>query len=162
MTTASNKARAPFGAAHIATGGRTLRKLRSPAAALLLAFIAAVPALAQDAPPPVTEAEPQEKPAPYDAQLIRLSEIIGAIQYLRNLCGSSNEPEWRRQMEKLIEMETAGEPKRRERMVAAYNRGYRSFASVYMTCTPSAATAAERYRAEGATLAMEIASRYGN
>ncbi len=132
------------------------------AAALLLIFAAALPVAAQEASSPVTEAEPQEKPAPYDTQLIRLSEVMGAVQYLRNLCAGSSEPEWRRQMEKLIEIETAGEPKRRERMVAAYNRGYRSFASVYTTCTPSAVTAAERYRAEGATLATEIATRYGN
>ncbi|HLP65926.1 MAG TPA: TIGR02301 family protein [Rhizobium sp.] len=132
------------------------------AAALLVASLGALPAAAQDAPPPVAEAEPQEKPAPYDTQLIRLSEVIGAVQYLRNLCSGSSEPEWRRQMEKLLETETAGEPKRRERMVAAYNRGYRSFASVYTTCTRSAVTAAERYRAEGATLATEIATRYGN
>lgn len=132
------------------------------AVALLVALLGALPVVAQEAPPPVTEAEPQEKPAPYDSQLIRLSEVIGAVQYLRNLCSGSSEPEWRRQMEKLLETETAGEPKRRERMVAAYNRGYRSFASVYTTCTPSAVTAAERYRAEGATLATEIATRYGN
>ncbi len=131
------------------------------ATAVFVALLGALPVAAQEAspPPPV---EQQEKPAPYDTQLIRLSEVIGAVQYLRNLCGSSSEPEWRRQMEKLIEIETAGESKRRERMVAAYNRGYRSFASVYTTCTPAAATAAERYRAEGATLAMEIATRYGN
>ncbi len=132
------------------------------AVALLVASLGALPAAAQDAPPPVAGTESQEKPAPYDTQLIRLSEVIGAVQYLRNLCSGSSEPEWRRQMEKLLETETAGEPKRRERMVAAYNRGYRSFASVYTTCTPSAVTAAERYRAEGATLATEIATRYGN
>ncbi|RYC17812.1 TIGR02301 family protein [Ciceribacter ferrooxidans] len=130
------------------------------AVALLVALLGALPVVAQEAPPPPVE--PQEKPAPYDSQLIRLSEVIGAVQYLRNLCSGSSEPEWRRQMEKLLETETAGEPKRRERMVAAYNRGYRSFASVYTTCTPSAVTAAERYRAEGATLATEIATRYGN
>lgn len=131
------------------------------AAALLVALSGARPAAAQEASPaPLVDS--QEKPAPYDTQLIRLSEVIGAVQYLRNLCAESGEPQWRRQMEKLLETETAGEPKRRERMVAAYNRGYRSFASVYTTCTPSAVTAAERYRAEGATLATEIATRYGN
>ncbi|MDI6834522.1 MAG: TIGR02301 family protein [Rhizobiaceae bacterium] len=130
-------------------------------AALLVALSGTPPAAAQEASP-APPVDSQEKPAPYDTQLIRLSEVIGAVQYLRNLCAESGEPQWRRQMEKLLETETAGEPKRRERMVAAYNRGYRSFASVYTTCTPSAVTAAERYRAEGATLATEIATRYGN
>lgn len=131
------------------------------ATAFLVVVLGARSAAAEEAsPPPAVES--QEKPAPYDTQLIRLSEVIGAVQYLRNLCAESGEPQWRRQMEKLLETETAGEPKRRERMVAAYNRGYRSFASVYTSCTPSAVTAAERYRAEGATLATKIATRYGN
>src|SRR5690242_18396173 len=54
----------------------------------LLAFLAATPVAAQSAkqqpaapppPPPVAG----EKPAPYDAQLTRLAEVLGSIQYLR-------------------------------------------------------------------------------
>jgi uncharacterized protein (TIGR02301 family) len=47
-------------------------------------------------------------------------------------------------------------------LTAAFNRGYRSFAAVHTACTDAALTAAERYRNEGATLATEIASRFGN
>ncbi|ATN33731.1 TIGR02301 family protein [Rhizobium sp. ACO-34A] len=126
---------------------------------------AVLPAAAQDKAAknaPVETVAPEEKPAPYDDRLARLSEIMGAVHYLRNLCVAGGEPEWREAIQKLIDSETATEPKRKARMIAAYNRGYRSFASVYTTCTPAAATAEENYRNEGATLAVEIASRFGN
>ena len=51
---------------------------------------------------------------------------------------------------------------RTRQLTAAFNRGYRSFASVYVTCTDSAIAAEEQYRREGATLAREIAAKYGN
>lgn len=140
------------------------------AAAFAICALAPSAATAQSAAPKA-ETQPQgpegtpetfEKPAPYDEQLARLSEIIGAVHYLRNLCDKQGEPEWREAMQALIDAETATEPKRRARMVAAYNRGYRSFASVYTSCTPSAIAAEGFYRNEGATLAVEIAARYGN
>lgn len=104
----------------------------------------------------------EEKPAPYDSRLERLSEILGAVHYLRNLCLEAREDGWRRSMQDLIDLEAAGEPKRRERLTAAFNRGYRSFASVYTGCTQAALVAEERYRNEGATLALEITARFGN
>ncbi|MBW8302229.1 MAG: TIGR02301 family protein [Hydrogenophaga sp.] len=127
--------------------------------------LGSLPASAQTPESPAApEATPEstEKPAPYDDKLARLSEIIGAVHYLRNLCNTESEPEWREAMQKLVDTETATEPKRRARMVSAYNRGYRSFASVYTTCTASAIAAESFYRNEGATLAVEIAARYGN
>ncbi|KPF41909.1 hypothetical protein IP76_19025 [Rhizobium sp. AAP43] len=134
-------------------------------AALALGVALVSPAMAQ------TEAVPQaggseaagfEKPAPYDDRLTRLSEVVGAVHYLRNLCNSAAEPEWRQSLSDLMENETKAEPKRRARLTAAYNRGYRSFASVYTTCTAAAVRAEENYRNEGATLAAEITARYGN
>lgn len=104
----------------------------------------------------------QEKPAPYDDQLARLSEILGAMHYLRNLCTNRSEPEWRSTVQKLLDTETSNEPARRARMVAAFNRGYRSFAAIHSECTAAAVAAEEQYRAEGATLTAEIATRYGN
>jgi uncharacterized protein (TIGR02301 family) len=103
----------------------------------------------------------EEKPAPYDGQLTRLAEVLGSIQYLRSLCGASTS-EWRASMQQLLDADTGTEPKRRERLTAAFNRGYRSFAAVHTSCTDAARTAEERYRIEGATLATEIAARFGN
>lgn len=103
-----------------------------------------------------------EKPTPYDDRLGRLSEITGAVHYLRNLCNATGEPEWRQSLQALLDAETQNEPKRKARLTAAYNRGYRSFAAVYTSCTAAAVRAEENYRNEGATLATEITARYGN
>jgi uncharacterized protein (TIGR02301 family) len=83
------------------------------------------------------------------------------VSYLRNLCKGS-ESEWRDMMQELLGEETTNEPQRAARLTAAFNRGYRSFASTYVKCTPQAIAAEEAYRAEGATLATEITARFGN
>ena len=88
-------------------------------------------------------------------------QILGSIHYLRGLCGGED-GDWRQSMQELLDADTASEPRRRERLTAAFNRGYRSFASVHTTCTGAARTAEERHRNEGATLAAEIAARFGN
>ena len=130
----------------------------------LIAFAFAVPQLSaqETAPPPAAAAPAQEdKPAPYDQQLSRLAEILGSLQYLRTLCGQTSD-DWRTVMQDLLKADTASEPNRRERLTAAFNRGYRSFAAIHTTCTDAARTAEERHRNEGATLAGEIAARFGN
>lgn len=119
---------------------------------------------------------PPPPEVPYDDRLIRLSEIVGSVHYLQALCrpepasdaeegeeaaSSSDESDWRALMEQLIAAE-APEAARSARLTAAFNRGYRSFASVYTRCTPSAEAARARYRSEGATLASEIIARFGN
>lgn len=109
-----------------------------------------------------TVVSPDLPPPPYEARLLRLAEIIGSIQYLRNLCNPEGEKGWRESMQALLDSETVGEPGRREQLTAGYNRGFRAFASVYTVCTASALVAEERYRHEGATLIAEIVARYGN
>lgn len=135
--------------------------------ALVLTLAIAAPAFAQQAGKGAGEETPAapvaaEKPAPYDERLERLSEILGAVHYLRNLCAGAAEDNWRGSMQRLIELEAGKEPKRQEKLTAAFNRGYRSFAAIYTACTDSAVVAEERYRNEGATLATEITARFGN
>lgn len=98
----------------------------------------------------------------YDQKLSRLAEVTGAVHYLRNLCQKDAKEDWRKAMSDLLAAETANEPERRQKLTAAFNRGYRSFAAVYTECTQAAVVAEEQYRNEGATLASEIASRFGN
>jgi uncharacterized protein (TIGR02301 family) len=125
-------------------------------AAVLLAglFAAAIStALAQDA------ATPGDQPG-YDPQLLRLSEILGAVHYLRKLCDSGEGNLWRDQMQALIDSENP-DADRRARLIDRFNRGYQGFRSVYRTCTPAATTAIDRYMEEGAKIAREITARYG-
>lgn len=98
--------------------------------------------------------------APFEPGLMRLSEILGSLHFLRNLCGEKSDT-WRAQMEKLLESENP-DPDRRARFVASFNRGYKSFSGTYTQCTPSATEAIRRYMKEGETLTRDIASRYGN
>ena len=130
----------------------------------LAVLLMAVPALAQDrakAPSPAPPPEAEESEAPYDGQLARFAEILGALSYLRPLCGATDEA-WRADMQSILDADTAREPGRRARMTAAFNRGYRSFAAVHTACTPAALALEARYRAEAATLVAEITSRFGN
>lgn len=99
--------------------------------------------------------------APYDGDMQRLSEILGALHYLRELCGTREGQQWRNEMQALVDAEApAGE--RRNLMVASFNRGYRGFQQTYRTCTPAANLVIRRYLEEGARIARDITARYGN
>lgn len=105
---------------------------------------------------------PAFKPAPYDQKLVELSEILGSLDFIRNLCERDTEPQWKAMMGQLLDSDAKDEPARREKLTAAYNRGYRTFSAIQTTCSAQLRAAAERYRNEGATLATEITTRYGN
>ena len=42
---------------------------------------------------------------PYDERLMRLSEILGAVHYLRELCGANDGQVWRDRMKELMDAE---------------------------------------------------------
>lgn len=98
--------------------------------------------------------------APFEQPLLRLAEVLGSLHYLRNLCGEPGD-QWRGEMEQLLATENPG-PERRARFIANFNRGYRSFDGVYVSCTASATEAIARYMKEGEALSRDIATRYGN
>ena len=99
--------------------------------------------------------------APFDEDLARLAEIMGALHYLRAVCGSREGQKWRNEMQALIDAETP-DGERRRKIVAGFNRGYRGFQQTYRTCTPAADLAIRRYLDEGAKIAREITARYAN
>jgi uncharacterized protein (TIGR02301 family) len=89
---------------------------------------------------------------PYDERLMRLSEILGAIHYLRELCGSNDGQAWRDRMKELMDAE-GSTALRRAKLTRSFNNGYRSYSRTYNNCTPSAQTAIARFLAEGAEIA---------
>ena len=99
--------------------------------------------------------------APYESDLQRLSEILGALHYLRDICGAREGQTWRNEMQALVDAE-APSGERRERLVASFNRGYRGFQQTYRTCTPAAEFAIRRYLEEGSKIARDITARYAN
>jgi uncharacterized protein (TIGR02301 family) len=104
---------------------------------------------------------PAQQAAPFDVNLQRLAEIMGALHYLRNICGANEGQKWRNEVQALIEAE-APSGERKARMTAAFNRGYRGFQQSYRTCTPAADLVIRRYLEEGSKIAREVTARYAN
>jgi len=103
---------------------------------------------------------PESPAPPYEKDLLRLSEILGSLAFLRTLCSAPDATEWQKRMQALLEAEGTT-PGRRDRLAGAYNRGYRGYALTYRTCTASAAEATLRYLKEGEQLSRDLAGRYG-
>ena len=103
----------------------------------------------------------QDQPAPYDRDLQRLSEILGALHFLRGVCNSGEGEKWRSEAKALIDAE-APSGNRREQMVASFNRGYSGFEQTYRICTPAADIVIRRYMEEGAKIARDITAHYAN
>ncbi|MCW2275513.1 TIGR02301 family protein [Rhodoblastus acidophilus] len=116
---------------------------------------------------PVAKAEPQKPPAPkvegppppFEPQLLRLSEIMGALAVLDPLCGDSGTTGWRENMQKLMEAQESG-PMQRERLAGAYNRGLRGYTYFHRRCTAGADLARVRLMDEGGRLAHDVATAY--
>ncbi len=108
----------------------------------------------------IEQPEKDEPPPPYEKDLLRLSEIMGSLAFLRSLCEADDQGEWRTRMTALIDAEAASRA-RKERLAGAYNKGFRNYSTTYRRCTPSANLAIERYLAEGSRLARAISGRFG-
>ncbi|GLK79810.1 TIGR02301 family protein [Methylopila turkensis] len=137
----------------------------------LLLVALAVPAAAQPsadrkAPPRAAPAEPAPPPpqqpqaAPYERQLLRLSEMLGALHHLRSVCSAADANTWRDRMAALIEAE-APAPDRRDRLAGAFNDSYRAWARGHRTCTPAAELAVRRFLDETSQLVADVNERYG-
>ncbi|WP_343039142.1 TIGR02301 family protein [Propylenella binzhouense] len=144
--------------------------MRARALALLLALalvpglpgIAARAAQKSGTPAPAAPAAPAPEPPPpvYDASLQRLAEILGALHFLRGLCGEDDAALWQEEMQALLDAEKPA-PTRRAQLVARFNYGYATYDSVYRTCTPNARRAIALYLQEGRRLSADIRRRFG-
>jgi uncharacterized protein (TIGR02301 family) len=110
----------------------------------------------QEAPPP-----PEPPPPPYDAQLMRLGEVLGGLSFLRDLCGDGDGDDWRGKMAQLRDT-TAPAGARRQKLTASFNHGFRGYELTYRSCTPNARLIISRYLEEAEKLSRDVVSRYGN
>ncbi len=117
------------------------------------ATLDAGPVFGQTRTPSANLRDPDAKP--YDAQIFQLSEILGAVHYLRELCGADEGQTWRQQMRQLVGTEGTS-ALRRARLVDSYNKGYRGYAQTYRTCTRPALQAINRFMIQGARLADSL------
>jgi len=145
-------------AALVALGGRAAAAETAPpgAPAPKTAPAANTGAAPKDAPAPPAA----ERPPPYEPQLLRLAEMLGALAYLRDLCGAGDGDKFRAGMAGLLGAEGVSEA-RRDRLAGAYNRGFQDYRTTYRTCTPAANAIIARYLAETARLTADVAGRYG-
>ena len=92
---------------------------------------------------------------PYDEKLMRLSEILGAVHFLRELCGGTDGPLWRDRMRELLEAEGSS-ALRKARLTRSFNNGYRSYSRTYQACTPTAQSAVAKFMGEAADIADNL------
>jgi uncharacterized protein (TIGR02301 family) len=96
---------------------------------------------------------------PYQAEMERLSEILGSLYFLGPLCRPENSTDWRLQADELIGLDEPDED-RRQRLAGAFNAGYEAYSRFYRVCTVSADQAFTRLVLEAERTAREIHSRY--
>jgi len=115
--------------------------------------------------PAATSARPQPAaeapPSPYDPQMQRLAEMLGALSFLRDLCGDGDGADWRGKMTALLNAD-APAGARRQKLTAAFNRGFHGYETTYRVCTGNARVAITRYLDEAGRLSRDISYRYGN
>jgi uncharacterized protein (TIGR02301 family) len=128
------------------------------------AAFALVLALAQGAvapkPAPTPAPPPTPEAAPYEAPLLRLAELMGALTYLRDLCQDGDGARYRDALARLI----ASDPRpqdAKDQLAGAFNRGFDGYRLSYRACTDNARAAMAAYLDETARLAKEVAGRYG-
>jgi uncharacterized protein (TIGR02301 family) len=117
------------------------------------------PSQPSTAAPPLPAPQPLESPPPYERQLLRLAEIIGALAWLTELCGDRPGDQWRQLMATLMDAEAAT-TQRRERLAGSYNRGFRGYSAMHRRCTPSAQLVITRFLDEGGRIARDVANRF--
>ena len=121
--------------------------------------IAATPATAPASPALAAPPTP-EPPPPYEPQLIRLGEVMGALSYLRDLCRAGDGATFRDKFQNLMEIE-AHSNERKQELAGAFNRGFGDYQLTYRECTRSARETIVRYLDETQKIAREVATRYG-
>ena len=120
---------------------------------------APAPAKASAAPAATPTPAPIDTPPPYEPQLLRLAEIIGALAYLRDLCGDGDGDAFRAKFTSLVETEGDTEA-RKDALAGAFNRGFRDYELTYRACTPTARDIVTRFLDEAGHIARDVANRY--
>lgn len=96
---------------------------------------------------------------PYQAEMERLSEILGSLYFLGPMCRPETGTDWRQQMAELINLDEPDDD-RRQRLTGAFNAGYQAYARLYRVCTTSADEAMTRLLVEAEETARDIHARY--
>lgn len=92
-----------------------------------------------------------------EAELTRLSEILGAVHHLRQVCNANEGQLWRMKMQELLKLEHP-DANLKELMVSRFNRAYHQHRLAYSRCTGQARADLVRFLDEGAALTERLAA----
>ena len=137
-----------------------MRRAGALLAGLLVVSASAAAQTKAATPPAPAPAPVVEPPPPYEPQLLRLAELIGALTYLRDLCHEGDGAAFRDKMARLLDAEGRSE-ERKATLAGAFNRGFGDYQLTYRACTNSAQETVARYLDETSKIARDIATRYG-
>ena len=98
-------------------------------------------------------------PPPYEAQMLRLAEIMGALAFLRDLCGDGDGADYRAKFAALMEAEAHG-AERRAAWAGAFNQSFEDYRLSYGSCTPNARAAIASFLGEANKIAAVVGDRY--
>lgn len=127
--------------------------MHNPRSRLALICALCVAAAALVAP----EAEAQSNRAQRD--LVRLSEILGSLHYLRGNCVRSERNEWQRSFERLLVLQNPSAALKKN-MNGAFNNAYNYYHRNYPTCDPVAARVARDLARDGERLSKSLLFEY--
>ncbi len=118
-------------------------------------------ALAQGAPAAKPPPAPPPPPAaaPYEGDMLRLAELLGALAYLRDLCDAGDGARFRERMAALIETDPRAQ-EARDQLAGAFNRGFDGYRQSYRACTANARDSIDAYLGEAERIAHDLATRY--
>jgi uncharacterized protein (TIGR02301 family) len=120
--------------------------------ALILALLISGAAWAQESTPSLQPGGGQS----YQSRLLRLSEILGALHFVRAQCEPAEDVRWRDRMQELIRLERPS-TEQRNAMVVKFNDGYGDAKSRFSVCTDAARVYAANIAGEGETISRTLA-----
>ncbi|MDR3463129.1 MAG: TIGR02301 family protein [Beijerinckiaceae bacterium] len=135
---------------------RSRRFTTARVSAALFCLSALAPAAWADPAPPPAVIETK----PYDPSLMRLAEVLGALSYLRGLCGEKDAAAWHARMQALLDAEGTT-PTRKDHLAGAFNSGLQGYALSYRTCTPNARVIIDRFLSEASRITKTLENRFG-
>lgn len=101
-------------------------------------------------------------PATLEKPLLELSEAMGSLAFLADLCQPLQQPNaWQTRMERLVasDGEALGN---KERLMGSYNQGYAAFSTTYRQCTDAARAAQGLLIRDAARIAHDLERRFGS
>jgi len=94
---------------------------------------------------------------PLQTKLLRLSEILGAVHHLREVCGANEGPLWRNKMIGLLEI-TRVSGRQREALVSRFNAGFYKAGRNFPVCTGKAIRESNALLKEGQQVSGALAA----